>query len=291
MTIEEMRKGGHLKEIEIDKVSLVKSPANQRRFIITKAEDLEFIIRTDRTFKGTSLTVDGEEIENLDGFYFSLSDYSEEDMESWGASPVSMTFTTRKPSENGLDVVEMVSLHSEVEKQMEKADVIKVIKELGIELDEAGFDKLSVDIQKACAGIAVFSKAMVGQPVFRDSVVALMKSATEMPTETEPNADTDPKPDPDADPKPDSDPNPDAVTLTDIQARLKALEEKAAKPSEGQKDPPDSPDDAQAVTKADIEKFTELLNATAKAAGVKQSGEIDINKGDPGKDDWASWKI
>lgn len=300
-TIEQLIKGGILTEIEIDKVSLVKSPANQRRFVFTKQANIEGSFSTDQTFDGTAITVNGEELEDLDSFHFSLVNWSDEDIEEWGASPVSMSFTTKKSSEGGLDVVETFSLHSEVQKTMKKSDVLKAMKEnLGIELDEAGFDKLAIEKQKALEGLAVFSPALNGQPAFREAVTVFVKSGTEAEPEAEVEEDRD------ADTK-DTDETAEALaTAANIErdAKIKLLEDKLAELSKPAEEPDDTDtnagDDAagddtasEPVTKADLAAFGKQLKvigdrqlAIAKAAGVKQSDEIDIEKRDSVKDEW-----
>lgn len=288
MTIAQLKKDGQLIEIEPEKVSLVKSPANQRRFIFTKAADLKIEINSDQTFDGTKLIVNGEELEDVDGFNFSLVNYSDEEMEEWGATPFSAYWTLRQSSEDGLDKVETYSLHSEVKKEMEKSEILKIAKEqLGMELDEAGFDKLPVEKRKALESLAIFAPALNGQPSFRDAVSTFVKAGIEI--EEEPPADDPPEIPLDA----------DVAALAnaadaDRDAKIKALEAKVAeltKPAEGE-DPEDEP---VAVTKADIEALKTAMDAQysklAEAAGVKESGETDIEKGGEVKDEWSSWKV
>jgi hypothetical protein len=279
MTIAELIKGGLLKEIEPEKVSLVKSPANQRRFIFTKAAELEFTGSTDQTFDGTSISVNGEELEGLESFNFSLVNWSEEEMEDWGAVPVSMSWTIREASEDGLDKVEMYSLHSEVKKTMNTSDVLKNAKDdLGVDLTEDQFDKLSPEKQKALNNVAVFSKVFQGQPVFRDAVSFFVKSGTEAEEE---------KP---ADPPNDPPETPPEAPKIDTEQIVAAIHEGfASLKKEPDKKPDESePDDnaGEPVTKADLEGFQNQLSAIAKAAGVKESGETDFAKGE-----WASIKL
>lgn len=294
MKIEDLIKGGILTEIEIDKVSLVKSPANQRRFIISKQANLEFTGSTDQTFDGTTITVNGEELEDLHSFHFSAVNWSEEDMEEWGATPISLSFSTKKSTTDGLDVIETFSLHSEV-KKMEKSEIFKATKSLGIELDEAGFDKLPVEKQKALEALAVFAPAMDGQPAFRDAVAVFAKSGTEAEpegvTEDPPEAPAEapagaPAEKPSEEPKPDTSPTDTAAIITAIQegfASLKKEPDKKPDNSEGEEggETPSEP-----VTKAELEAFSKQLAAIAKAAGVKQSDEIDIAKSGGDKDEW-----
>lgn len=277
MTIEELLKGGQLIEIEPEKVSLVKSPANQRRFIFTKAANLDISINSDQTFDGTKLTVNGEELKDLDGFNFSLVNYGEEEMEEWGATPFSAYWTLRQSSEDGLDKVETYSLHSEVKKTMEKSEILKAIKDdLGIHLDEAGFDKMSPEKQKALTNVAVFSKAFNGQPAFREGIAFFLKEGS---AEEDPPADP-PKDPPTEVPKPNDD-----EWKAEIEASIKAINDKLDKKPD---DPKPDEDAAEPVTKADIESFKKALSGIAKAAGVKNSSEQDIKKGAEVKDEWPS---
>lgn len=275
MNIEKLKKGGQLVEIEPEKVSLVKSPANQRRFIFTKAANLEFSGSTDQTFDGTTISVNGEEVEDLDSFHLSVVNWSDEDMEEWGATPVSMSFTRRLSTEDGMDKVETFSLHSEVKKEMEKSEVIKAVNEhLGIELDEAKFDKLPVEKQKALTGLATFSPALNGQPAFRDAISVFVKDATAEEAEpTTPSEETPPETPPET--------PADDARLSALEASIKAINEKLDKDPDGA----DADNDTDPVTKADLEVLSKQLSAIAKNAGVKDSSETDVNKSEGGGGD------
>ena len=127
MNIKELLKGGQLTEIEVDEVSLVGAPANGRRFVFTKAADFEFIIKTDQTFGGSTVTVNGEELKNLDSFRVWLDDVSDEDIEEWGAEPFSASWTIKESSADGVDQVSRFTVSTEVSK-MEKSDILKTLK-------------------------------------------------------------------------------------------------------------------------------------------------------------------
>jgi len=70
--------GGELKDVDIEEVSFVDAPANRKRFLFVKDEagiekaatTIEIV--TDGTQKAT-ISVNGIEIEDLTGFYFSYS--------------------------------------------------------------------------------------------------------------------------------------------------------------------------------------------------------------------------
>lgn len=70
------KKGGELKDIEIEEVSVVDAPANKRRFLLFKNDiektDTDIRIQTDGTSEGTKITVNGDEIKDLKSFYFSF---------------------------------------------------------------------------------------------------------------------------------------------------------------------------------------------------------------------------
>ena len=63
-----------LKNMSIEEVSLVDRPANKRKFLLIKREDeiTELTIKTDGTFDGTTLTVNGEKVKDLKAFWFML---------------------------------------------------------------------------------------------------------------------------------------------------------------------------------------------------------------------------
>lgn len=62
-----------LKEIQIKEVSLVGSPANKKKFLFWKDDGPTKIeIGTDGTHDGTKITVNGDDIENVDSFSFYL---------------------------------------------------------------------------------------------------------------------------------------------------------------------------------------------------------------------------
>ena len=64
-----------LKNMDIKEVSLVDKGANRKKFLLIKREDgeiTELTIKTDGTATGTTLSVNGEEVEDLKAFWFSL---------------------------------------------------------------------------------------------------------------------------------------------------------------------------------------------------------------------------
>jgi len=71
-----MKPKRQIRNMQIQEVSLVESPANMRKFLFFKQEEgddiLKIEISTDGTKKGTTILVNGEQIEKLDSFYFSL---------------------------------------------------------------------------------------------------------------------------------------------------------------------------------------------------------------------------
>ena len=70
-----MKKKKQLKNMDIEEVSLVDRPANKRKFLLIKREDgevTELTIKTDGTSDGTTLSVNGEEADDLKSFWFSL---------------------------------------------------------------------------------------------------------------------------------------------------------------------------------------------------------------------------
>ena len=144
-------------------------------------------------------------------------------------------------------------------------------------------------------GLAVFSPAFNGQPVFRDAVKTFVKADAE--AEGTDGVD-------------DIDMVEAAAALAvaaaaDRDTKIKALEAKVAelsKPPEGAEgsegddsgaDDGDGADDGlEPVTKADLAALTSKVDRIAEAAGVKESEETTIEKGGDGvKDDYKSWDL
>ena len=276
MNINKLLKGGQLTEIEVDEVSLVGAPANGRRFLFTKAADMEFTIKTDQTFGGTTISVNGEELEGLDSFYLSINDVSKEDQEEWGATPVSGSWSLKESSADGVEQRTIFSLQSDEVKKMEKSDVIKLIKsDYGIDITEADFDALSDDKQVSLTGFATFSKAMP-EPFKKAQATAIaeMVKADEKPPEETPaaGAETPPETPPEA---------PAALTEESVKAMIaEALAEKN-KPAEG-----------EGAAESDIEKAVAKMQADiaaiGKATNAKLSSETEVEKGGEAEDKWAS---
>ncbi len=74
-----------LADITTNEVSFVDKPANKRPFLILKRDEsvskakkvnLEVSIKTDNTVKGTKILVNGDEIKDMTGFYFSFHEPS-----------------------------------------------------------------------------------------------------------------------------------------------------------------------------------------------------------------------
>ena len=294
MNIEKLLKGGQLTEIDVEEVSLVGSPANSRRFLFTKAADFEFNIKTDQTFDGTTVAVNGEELKNLDSFNIWLNNVSDEDMEEWGAEPFSASWTLRESSEDGVDQVSRFTVSTEV-KKMDKKETIKALKsEYSIDVSEADFDALSEDRQKSLEGFATFAKAFP-EPFTKSSataITALLKK-DEAPAEPAVVVDTGTPvatpPDGTADPAPQTD---QGTATPDSEATIKALEARIAaleKPTE------ETPAEGEEAEPTAVEKQLKALEANmaaiAESVGAKLSSETDIEKGDGAKDDWPSWKI
>lgn len=70
-----MKKKRALKNMDIEEVSFVETPANKRKFLLIKREDgeiTELTIKTDGTGDGTELSVNGEPVDDLTGFWFAF---------------------------------------------------------------------------------------------------------------------------------------------------------------------------------------------------------------------------
>jgi hypothetical protein len=281
MNTEKLKKGGQLTEIELDEVSLVKHPANGRRFLFTKAAELEILIKTDQTFGGTSLTVNGEEVKNLEHYNFSLINWSEEDMEEWGAVPVSASWTVRESSGDGVDQVSTFSLQSTEVKKMETTEVIKLIKsEFGVDIDEAAYSALTAEKQTSLMAFATFAPGMT-EPFKKAQTTAITALIAKADAEeTEGSEEVDPV----------------KAQLAAIQADLDALKAKAAEGSEEETDEDEeieeTPDQMAEVQKM-LDTFKSDLEAIKKAAGMKDSAEKDLKiaKGADEEDLWPSWDL
>lgn len=277
MNIKELLKGGQLTEIEVEEVSLVGAPANGRRFVFTKAADFEFNIKTDQTFDGTTVTVNGEEQKNLDSFHIWLDDVSEEDMEEWGAEPFSASWTIRESSEDGVELVSRFTVSSAEVKKMEKPDILKALKAgYEIDIDEAAFDKLSVEKQTSLAGFATYATAMPepfrkSQAMAITAMIAKDEAPAVPPAEaaTEPPAET-PAETPAA-----------ALTEESVMVLIAAALAEKDKPT----DPPAEGAEPTETEKA-IAKMRGDIAAIGKVTGAKLSSETEVEKGSGAKDDW-----
>lgn len=248
MKIEELIKGGQLIEIEVDKVSLVKSPANRRRFIFTKSAGTGLTVNDDGTFW------DGEKLDGCEAVNFSFS-----------GDGVEVTFKG-------------VPLEKD-DTEMGKSELLKAMKDnLGIELDEATFDKMPIEKQKALTSLAVYSPALNGQPAFREGIALFVKAAIE-PEEAPP---AEPPETPPETPPADD----------EAEARLKAMEEELAalKTALADKGSETTEPEPAVVAKA-IKNIQKQVTAIAKAAGVKESSETDIEKDGKVEDLWPSIKL
>jgi len=288
MKIKGMIKGGQLIEIEPEEVSLVKHPANKRRFLFTKAADLEINIKTDQTFGGSTVTVNGEPIEDLDSFYFNLTNWDDKDIEDWGAQPVSGSWSTRVSSEDGIDKMETYSLQAMENNTMTKADVIKLIKsEFGVEIPEADFDALAEEKRLSLAEFALYVPAM-NEPMKKGmttAITAMVKTETSGESEETPEGSEDP---------PASSGTDDTKTTDE---RLKELTEQvaalAAKLEVAPEPEPEPEPDADAEIQKQIKAMSDKLDKIADAAGVKNSEDQDatIQKGSVVEDLYKSIKI
>lgn len=287
MTIKPVIKGGQLIDIELDEVSLVESPANGRRFLFTKAADLAIEIKTDQTFDGTGVTVNGEELKDLDSFHFSVMNFSEEDMEEWGATPVSASWTIRESSEDGIDQVSTFSLQSTEVKKMNSAEVTKLIKSgFDVDITEEAFNALADEKKSSLTGFATFAPSMP-EPFKKSTATAIKdmigKEGGEEAEETE-------------------EIDPILASLAAIKLDLDALKAKAAEGASEDSEETTGGEAAAEDSEETEESETPVMKAIAEiradlvlvkeAAGVKDSGEVDVEKadGDP-KDDYKSWDL
>ena len=274
MNIKELLKGGQLTKIEVDEVSLVGAPANGRRFLFTKAADMNFAIKTDQTFGGTTISVNGEELEGLESFYLSINDVSKEDQEEWGSIPVSGHWSLKESSQDGVEQRTMFSLQSDEVKKMEKPEVIQTLKSaFEIDITEVDFDKLDAEKQTSLAGFATFAKAMPEQ--FRKSqatAITAMIAKEEAPSE---------KP---AEKPAEAEGTSTGLTEESVKAMIAAALAEKEKPAEEPKEGGES--EPTEVEKA-VAKLTVDMAAIAKATGTKLSSETgtEFQKAD-GKDGW-----
>jgi hypothetical protein len=114
MKLKKLPKGGELTEIEIEEVSIVDAPANQRPFLLKKREgirkaEVEIVITSDKTLDGTTITVNGKTLEDLKSFYFNLF-RPDEDEEEYYIDPVSCVFTMDGGKVDGFESSESFEL-------------------------------------------------------------------------------------------------------------------------------------------------------------------------------------
>lgn len=229
MKIEGFIKGGQLTEIEPEKVSLVKSPANKRRFILTKSA--KWSVNEDE--KG--IFIDNERLESDNVLNLAVS---------------------------GDDVyLELTDKPQEETKTMTKSEILKNLKDdLGIEVDEAVYDAMEPEKQEALTGMAVFSKAMAGQPVFRKSAAYFVKSATEPPAEEDQEEESQ-----------------EEEISDDAENRIAALEAKVKELEEGKAEEPGE-ETPEPVTKADLKAVVDEVKKIAKSVRGKDSSETEVEK-------------
>lgn len=290
MNIKEMIKGGQLTEIEIDEVSLVGAPANGRRFLFTKAANFTFEIATDQTFDGTTVKVNGEEIAGLDNFRIWLDDVSEEDMEEWGAEPFSASWTVKETSEDGVERRSMFSLQSTEVKKMEKSEILKALKAgYDIEIDEAEFDKLSVEKQTSLTGFATYATAMP-EPFRKSQSMAITAMIAKADPPAEPPAETTTEPPTD----PPAETPPAGLTEESVKGWIKDAIAEANKPTETPAEGEEG-EEGEAEPEAEVQKQIALMQeniaAIGKATGAKLSSETEVEKSaaagaDGWKDNW-----
>lgn len=139
------KKGGELLSINIEEVSVVDAPANQRKFLFFKS-DLEkakadFSVQSDGTLDGTAIIVNGKTLEDLKSFYFSY--YKADAGEEMYFDPVSLQYTLITADENGFKTSETYELAKQRGMKMNYAEMGAFVKALtGKDVTEEQFKKL-----------------------------------------------------------------------------------------------------------------------------------------------------
>ena len=110
------KRGGQLKQIEIEEVSVVDAPANRKPFLFIKnkvglrkaALDVRF--ESDGTPDGTTITVNGKKLEDVKSFY--LNFYRPDEDEELYFDPVSCSWTVEAGKVDGFESSESYALES-----------------------------------------------------------------------------------------------------------------------------------------------------------------------------------
>ncbi len=139
------KKGGELLRIEIEEVSVVDAPANQRKFLFFKSDlekaEADFSVQSDGTLEGTTITVNGKTLEDVKSFYFSY--YQPDTDEEMYFDPVSLMFTLVTADENGFTTSETFELAKRRGEIMDYAKLGAFIKALtGKDVTEEQFKKI-----------------------------------------------------------------------------------------------------------------------------------------------------
>lgn len=139
------KKGGELLKIQIEEVSVVDAPANQRKFLFFKSDlkkaAADFSVQSDGTTEGTSITVNGKTLEDLKSFQFSY--YKPDADEEMYFDPVSLSFTLTTANENGFKTSETYELAKQRGNIMDYAKLGAFVKTLtGRDVTEEQFKKM-----------------------------------------------------------------------------------------------------------------------------------------------------
>jgi len=140
-----------LKDIETTEVSLVDVPANDEQFLFFKRKqdgkdiavakaDLSITIESDGTFNGTKILVNGDEVDRLQSFYFSM--YKPEDG-STNSRAISCSYSKEVKAEDGFSHTESYYL-SKGSIQMDKELKELLQKCVGADVEvtfKKGYDK------------------------------------------------------------------------------------------------------------------------------------------------------
>jgi len=149
------KKRKKLVDMHVNEVSLVDNPANLIPFMIVKAnkdkpemlkaDSLDINIKTNFTYAGTSLSVNGVEIGSITDAGFSM--WKVEGSDSGKEDYISFSYGVMEDDENGANVIKRYEYRNKVKELNMDKDLEKTLTSLFGEIPD-GFDSLDLEEQK-----------------------------------------------------------------------------------------------------------------------------------------------
>ena len=139
--------GRKLKEIDVDEISFVDAPSNRKKYFIIKGDDgvqkqkAKIQIESNGTVKGTTITVNGEEVKDLVDFSFSFYQLRSGDVGELGKN-VSCTYSKVTETEDGFKHTDHFYLSKSLEVNKGMKEIKELLKDcLGEDFSEEEFEK------------------------------------------------------------------------------------------------------------------------------------------------------